>query len=159
MAAAAALWLLLVVAAPVLWTPLAAALYAAGSLICHQLPDRSFHLRGFQLPVCARCLGLYAGGAIGSAAGLTVLGRAVRWRAPMARVNALATAIAALPTAVTFVGEWGLGWPVSNAARAAAAVPLGSAVAFVVVSAVATLHYEQCAPTRPIGSSRPPTST
>ena len=31
--------------------------YQAGSLVCHQRPERSFHLAGVQLPVCARCFG------------------------------------------------------------------------------------------------------
>ena len=34
--------------------------YQLGSLICHQRPERSFHLAGVQMPVCARCFGLYA---------------------------------------------------------------------------------------------------
>src|SRR5580692_775131 len=38
--------------------------YAAGSVLCHQRPERSFHLLGAQLPVCARCAGLYAGTAV-----------------------------------------------------------------------------------------------
>ena len=28
---------------------------------CHQLSDRSFHYKGMQLPVCARCLGILLG--------------------------------------------------------------------------------------------------
>lgn len=28
---------------------------------CHQLSDRSFHLCGFQLPLCARCTGIFLG--------------------------------------------------------------------------------------------------
>jgi len=28
--------------------------------ICHRLPERSFFIFGRQLPLCARCLGLYA---------------------------------------------------------------------------------------------------
>ena len=28
---------------------------------CHQLPDRSFHICGFQLPLCARCTGIFLG--------------------------------------------------------------------------------------------------
>ena len=28
---------------------------------CHCRPDRSFHLRGVQFPVCARCTGILAG--------------------------------------------------------------------------------------------------
>src|SRR5262249_922300 len=38
--------------------------YAVGAVVCHQLPDRSFHLLGRQLPVCARCTGIYAGAAV-----------------------------------------------------------------------------------------------
>ena len=138
-------WLLLIVAAPVLWIPLAGVMYAAGSFICHQLPERSFHFQGAQLPVCARCLGLYCGGAFGSVLGASAvvrhrinrgqpfLVRALRWRWTVA---------AAIPTLVTAVLEWGFGWPISNTVRAIAALPLGGAVAFVVVSAVATVHYE-----------------
>ena len=43
------------------------AVYQAGSLVCHQRPERSFHLAGVQLPVCARCFGLYLSGAVGLA--------------------------------------------------------------------------------------------
>jgi predicted membrane protein DUF2085 len=138
-------WLLLLVAAPLLASPVAAVLYAAGSLICHQLPERSFHLQGFQLPVCARCLGIYGGAAVGSVAGAAAVGRRFLawWRQPATRsVNWIATAIAASPTLATFVLEWGFGWPISNAVRATAALPVGFAVAFVVVGALATLHYE-----------------
>lgn len=28
---------------------------------CHQIPERSFHYRGKQFPVCARCTGVSAG--------------------------------------------------------------------------------------------------
>ena len=58
--------MVLIIAAPFLWIPAAAVMYAAGSFICHQIPERSFHLDGIQLPVCARCFGLYGGGALGS---------------------------------------------------------------------------------------------
>jgi uncharacterized membrane protein len=138
----ASAWLLLITTAPVLWIPLGGLLYAAGSLICHQLPDRSFHLQGSQLPVCARCFGLYAGGALGSLAGAAVFVRRAleRLRIPAIHRNWIATVSAAMPTVVTFSLEWGLGWPVSNTVRAVAALPLGAVVAFVVVSAVPTLH-------------------
>ena len=29
--------------------------------LCHRLPERSFHIRGHQFPVCARCTGMYIG--------------------------------------------------------------------------------------------------
>ena len=144
LAALAVGWLLVIVAAPMLWTPVAGVMYALGSFICHQLPERSFHLQGVQLPVCARCLGLYCGGAFGSVIGASAivgkvsrrgrpLGRALRWRWTVA---------AAIPTLATIVLEWGFGWPISNTVRAVAALPFGVAVAFVVVRALATVHYE-----------------
>jgi len=33
-------------------------------LLCHRLPERSFHLKNYQFPVCARCTGFYTGLAI-----------------------------------------------------------------------------------------------
>ena len=44
---------------------LLAVIFAVGAVICHQRPERSFFLDGHQLPVCARCTGLYLSGAIG----------------------------------------------------------------------------------------------
>jgi uncharacterized membrane protein len=157
-------WPALLVAAPALPVPVAALLYATGSLICHQLPERSFHLQMFQLPVCARCLGLYAGGALGSLVALAIaarpviVGRPFRGRLPgPPRPLYTLTVIAALPTAITFALEWGLGWRISNLTRALAGVPLGLTVAFVVMRALATLHYGECTPRRPIASGQPPT--
>jgi uncharacterized membrane protein len=48
-----------------------------GYAICHQIPERSFHLGGHRLPLCARCTGTYLGAAVGLAA-IALLGR---WRA------------------------------------------------------------------------------
>lgn len=28
---------------------------------CHQMPERSFFIKGWQMPVCARCTGVYIG--------------------------------------------------------------------------------------------------
>lgn len=135
-------WVLLILAAPVLWLPAAAVIYAAGSFICHQIPERSFHIESSQLPVCARCFGIYGGVAVGSVIGASAVAR--RWvfgaRPLLARsLRWTWTAIAALPTIATFALEWGFGWPISNSMRAIAALPLGAAVAFVVVSALTTL--------------------
>jgi len=47
-----------------LGTALLIAVYAIGSAICHQLPERSYHLWMAQMPVCARCAGIYFGAAI-----------------------------------------------------------------------------------------------
>lgn len=45
---------------------LAATIYRAFSYVCHQLPERSFHLDGDQFAVCSRCTGLYSGFALAS---------------------------------------------------------------------------------------------
>jgi len=36
-----------------------------GYAICHQIPERSFHIHGQQLPLCARCTGIYMGALTG----------------------------------------------------------------------------------------------
>src|SRR5215207_10349032 len=46
----------------------AGAVYGAFALLCHQIDERSFHLAGFKLAVCARCFGLYAGALAGALA-------------------------------------------------------------------------------------------
>jgi uncharacterized membrane protein len=135
----------LLLAAPFLPTPLSATVYVIGSFICHQRPERSFHLAGLQLPVCARCLGLYAGAAIGS---VTALGLG-RIREP--RTIAV---IAIIPLLVSLVVEWLGVSPLSNVLRAVTGVVAGSVVAAVVL---ATLHYEQCAPRRRTAPRPPPT--
>src|SRR5258708_33272180 len=45
---------------------IASSIYKAFSFVCHQIPERSFHLAGHQLAVCARCTGLYVGFAVGA---------------------------------------------------------------------------------------------
>ncbi len=39
-------------------------IYKIFSFLCHQIPERSFHLAGHQFGVCSRCTGLYAGFAV-----------------------------------------------------------------------------------------------
>ncbi|HSP62255.1 MAG TPA: DUF2085 domain-containing protein [Pyrinomonadaceae bacterium] len=42
----------------------ASPIYRAFSFVCHQIPERSFHLAGHQFAVCSRCTGLYSGFAV-----------------------------------------------------------------------------------------------
>ncbi|MBI3665371.1 MAG: DUF2085 domain-containing protein [Acidobacteria bacterium] len=51
-------------------SPVAVAIYAAFSWACHQRPERCWHLAGYPLAVCMRCLGIYAGALAGSLLGL-----------------------------------------------------------------------------------------
>ena len=117
----------------------AAAVYAAGALVCHQRPERSFHIDGTKLPVCARCFGLYAGGAIGVLlwAGLAARRRSSRggW-VSSARVRRW-LAIAAAPTIATVVTAWLGWWDPPNLLRAVLAVPLGIAIAATVAAVAA----------------------
>ena len=102
------------------------------SFLCHQQVERSFHWHGEALAVCARCLGLYALAPLGAAAALAA-------RRPLAprRVNILLLAIAGLPTAATWMLEHLAGWPMTNAIRFIAALPLGAAVAWVIAQTLA----------------------
>jgi uncharacterized membrane protein len=115
------------------WYGLAFLLYGVGGVVCHQLPERSFHVWGAQLPVCARCTGIYLGAAL-AAFSVAVRPQIGRWRL-VDRVRTLLL-VAILPTIVTLVYEWITGETPSNAVRAAAGAPLGAAAAFVVMSAV-----------------------
>lgn len=110
--------------------------YAGGSLICHQRPERSWTSCGRQWPVCGRCAGLYlgaAGGVVLAAAGIGWRGERRQWRARLIA--------AALPTIVSWAGEMaGLGDP-GTPLRFLLAVPLGIATALW-LSAVARGHLE-----------------
>lgn len=156
-AASAVVWVLLLGAAPLLPGYAAAALYGVGSFICHQIPERSFHLAGFQLPVCARCFGLYFGAAVGA---LVYVPTSRRGRPGLAALVATGAAkptlvIAAAPTVVTVFLEMAGLWSPGNVTRAVAALPAGAAAAFVVMSALATLHYDGCAQPRPTAHTPP----
>ncbi len=116
---------------PSVWTySFAAAIYAAGSVVCHQLPERSFYMWGRQLPVCARCVGLYAGATVAAIAAAIVRRRAAA--SPLALVL-----LASLPAAATLVFEWTTGITPSNGIRAASGVVAGAAVGWVVVRSLA----------------------
>jgi hypothetical protein len=107
------------------WT---ASVYMAASRICHQRPDRSFFTAGVQWPVCGRCSGLYLAAPVGAV--LAVAGHRRRSTPQTARTL---VAAAALPTIATLGLEWLQLTAISNLARAAAAAPLGAAIAWVLV--------------------------
>ena len=136
--AAAILWGATILAAPSLlahptWGPPVAVVYAGASRFCHQRPERSFHLDGAQMPVCARCAGLYLSGAAGALLAWLPFFRVPARRSFSEGGKAEATvlnpkvalAIAALPTALTWTLEFAGIMAFSNASRALAALPLG----------------------------------
>jgi hypothetical protein len=111
-----------VLGAPGAW--ISAGSYCAGALLCHQQAARSFHLAGAQLPVCARCAGLYVSGALGVAIGWLGGSRRGRIRPEAWRV---ALAVSVAPTLLTVALEWWRPLGVPASWRAAAAVPAGLA--------------------------------
>ena len=117
-------------AGPSAWA--AAVAYRAGAVICHQQDARSLHPGGVRMPVCARCAGLYAGGAVGAlAVAAWVAASAAPRRLPLGRARAVAIACG-LPTLAAWAAEHLAGLPVPAMARAALAIPLGAAVAAIV---------------------------
>ena len=105
----------------------ALAVYAVGNAVCHQLAARSFHLWAHQMPVCARCAGIYAGAA--AAALGAMVWRSAAMRASNARVL---VAIALAPAAASLIFEWATGVTPSNLVRAATGVVLGGTVVWLV---------------------------
>jgi uncharacterized membrane protein len=146
--AAAVAWPALLVAAPLLASrahaPMLASglilgVYGIGSLVCHQLPERSYHLWTAQMPVCARCAGIYFGAAAGALASVVrTLDRGRPWserRTLRPSGVRVALGLAVIPTLVTLLYEWTIGDMPSHAIRAAAGAPLGLVVAWLVVAA------------------------
>jgi uncharacterized membrane protein len=158
-----ATWIVLLLAAPLtgLGASVSGLTYAFGSLICHQRPERSFYVDAAQLPVCARCFGLYAGAALGSIAGLMPcaalswsrspspldFARGDLWDRRRARLRMVLLA-AAVPTAVTWTNELLGLWSPANLTRFIAALPLGLAVAV-------TVNYIGCARRQQTGHRSP----
>jgi uncharacterized membrane protein len=104
--------------------------FLTGSLLCHQRPERSFHWWGAQVPVCARCFGIYAGTVL-SAITIAVTSTTVNHMR-----HARAWVLTALtPNALTLVYEWATGDMPGNWVRAGSGVLLGVAVMLVIAEA------------------------
>jgi uncharacterized membrane protein len=109
----------------------AAVVYQSAGLICHQRAERSFHMAGVQLPVCARCTGLYVSGALGAL---------VAWfaaRRPRATRRTRAWLLwAAVPTALTVALELAGLLHTSNMLRALSALPLGASAGWIFIQSL-----------------------
>ncbi len=93
------------------------------SFICHQDPARSFWIAAAPMAVCARCLGIYAGAAVGAWVRIPHA-RALRFLAVALAVNVLDV----LVEAAGLLGNW-------PAARFGLGAGLGAAIALLLVSA------------------------
>jgi uncharacterized membrane protein len=104
--------------------------YRVGGVICHQRPERSFYLGAVPLPVCARCAGIYAGGA--AVALVALVG--CRLPACSSKKARAWLAAAAAPAALSLLYEWATGEAPFNIIRGATGVPVGAAVAAMVLA-------------------------
>jgi uncharacterized membrane protein len=102
--------------------PLAAAVYWAGDVNCHQLPSRSYFLNGNQMPFCARDLGVFVGLVAGMALALLT----------SARPSPLLVALGFLPLALD--GGWQLltDYESSNALRLLTGILAGMSAAMLI---------------------------
>ena len=108
----------------------------AFAFACHQIPERSFHLGGVPLAVCARCWGVYCGFAAGVAfyplASRIVTGSFVTTIVPARRWLLFAV----LPTSVDFLlGFAGL-WENTHWSRALTGALAGAGAACFVIPGV-----------------------
>jgi len=124
-------------------TALVVLVYGVGSLLCHQLPERSYRAWSAQMPVCARCAGIYLGAAIAAVVAAKMQAPLNGWLAGERRTHVgrrfssangarLALMAAAAPTLATLVYEWTTGHMPAHGIRAAAGVPLGAVAAWLV---------------------------
>jgi uncharacterized membrane protein len=100
------------------------ALQRGFSLVCHQQTDRSLVLFGGSVAVCARCLGIYLGAAVGL---LIRLPREVAWRVLVA--SATINVIDWLTELLGLHGNW-------TFTRFALGLALGMAAAMLVTASI-----------------------
>jgi uncharacterized membrane protein len=135
----AAIWLLLIVAAPIARNlgaeNIAAPIYSFYSWICHQLSDRSFHYHGHQFAVCARCFGFYGGFLAGFIA--YPLFRKIHTVEPFPRIWLL---LATVPIAIDFSLTFFSLWENTHLSRSVTGAILGVACAVFIIPALVEIN-------------------
>jgi uncharacterized membrane protein len=106
----------------------AAAIYKAFSFVCHQIPERSFHLAGYQFAVCSRCTGLYAGFAV--AALVYPLARSLSRTDTPSRIWLV---LASLPLAIDFALGYFSIWQNTHLSRFLTGALLSSVAVFYIM--------------------------
>lgn len=129
------LWVAAILLAPIArangLAALSSPLYGFFSLICHQIPERSFHILGEPFGVCSRCFGVY----FGLLAGFAVypLWRSIDEIEPLMRIWLL---LAMIPVAI----DWSLTvfgiWENTQLSRLITGLILGFACATFIVPAI-----------------------
>lgn len=113
---------------------IASPIYKAFALVCHQIPDRSFHLSGHQFGVCSRCTGLYVGFAV--AALVYPLARSLKRTDTPSRLWLI---LAALPLGVDFALSYFSIWQNNQLSRFSTGALLSSVAAFYIMPGLVEL--------------------
>ena len=112
----------------------AAGIYHAFALVCHQLPGRSYFIDGHKIAVCSRCTGLYGGFA------LTLLAYPlIRSLRNVSFPDRKWLLLAAIPLAVDFSLTFFGFWENTHTSRLLTGALLGSATVFYVMPGIIDL--------------------
>lgn len=108
-----------------------------GSSLCHQLVERSYFVDGFQMPLCARCLGLHLGFLVSAA---TILARRDPRLSGLPSIRSMiAIGFVMLPAMADVVLSYAGIVDTDNTRRAVTGVMFGTALAFLIVPFIHSL--------------------
>jgi uncharacterized membrane protein len=145
----------LIVAAPIAAAQghpgFASAVYKTFSYLCHQIPERSFHLEGHPFAVCSRCTGLYAGFAFAA------LG--YPWLRPLKQTDTpriIWLLLAAAPLVIDFTLGYFSIWQNNHVTRVMTGALLGAVAAFFIIPGAIDLCLKA---TRKLSAKNPTSET
>jgi len=116
------------------YTSFASSIYKTFSFVCHQIPERSFHIAGYKFAVCSRCTGLYSGFAIAA-----LIYPLVRWLRQTRTPSIVWLFLAAAPLAVDFsLGYFSI-WQNNHLSRFFTGALLGAAAVFYIMPGLVEL--------------------
>ncbi len=132
------LWVFIILLAPIAAagnaTNVSQPIYSFFSFLCHQIPDRSFHIDAHPFAVCSRCFGVYFGLLLGFV--IYPIFRSLAEIEPLPRIWLF---LAIVPIAV----DWSLGlfeiWENTHLSRFLTGLILGAACGLFIVPALVEL--------------------
>lgn len=108
--------------------------YRAFGNLCHQIPERSFHIFEHPFAVCARCTGIYAGLTLGFL--IYPIFRSLKKAESPARIWLL---LAPVPTGIDFLLDYTRIWANTHYSRLLTGAILGLGCAFFIVPGLVDL--------------------
>ncbi|NLY80348.1 MAG: DUF2085 domain-containing protein [Lysinibacillus sp.] len=93
------------------------------AFMCHRMPERSFHFRGKQFPLCARCTGIM----IGYIIGLLIL-------ATYGRISLLLSFALIIPMIIDGTGQLFYKWESNNIRRLITGMMGGISIDFIIIN-------------------------